>query len=199
MFVLPDHSAANARLSELGFVPTARRPKPVQIRDGVAFVQLSKSLEATVDVEDAPLVAALNWAAYERPGWTAYAVTGVRRPDGRPTALRLHRYLLTLREMDGIDVDHIDGNGLHNRRPNLRACTHAQNLRNRGLMRSNTSGYKGIYFDRCSGRWRAELRIDGRRKHVGYFDTAELAAAAYDAEALKLHGEFARTNEMLAA
>lgn len=104
----------------------------------------------------------------------------------------LHR-LITGCE-DGMVVDHINGNGLDNRRCNLRVCSHSENMQNRKMHRNNQSGYKGIYFDPdLNGRpWRAQIRAYGRKYNLGRFDTAEEAYAAYLRAAEKLHGEFAR-------
>lgn len=91
-------------------------------------------------------------------------------------------------------VDHINGNGLDNRRCNLRVCSHGENMRNRTMNRNNRSGYKGVYFDPDkNGRpWRAQIRANGRKHSLGRFDTAEQAYEAYQKAAERLHGEFAR-------
>jgi hypothetical protein len=90
------------------------------------------------------------------------------------------------------EVDHWDGDGLHNWRRNLRVCTRAQNARNRRLAINNTSGFKGVC--KKKGRWCAQIRHGSRYLHIGYFDTAEDAARAYDQRAQELYGKFARLN-----
>ncbi len=87
----------------------------------------------------------------------------------------------------GILIDHEDGNPFNNRLSNLRQATNAQNLRNRGRQKNNTTGYKGVSIS----PWGYRVQINNR--HVGYFKTLEEAATAYAAEADRLHGEFART------
>jgi len=89
-------------------------------------------------------------------------------------------------------IDHINGNSLDNRIENLRECTHAENLRNRGKTSINTTGYKGVY--NRNGRFRSIIGINGKSIKLGTFDTAIEAAKKYDLEAIKLHGEFANTN-----
>lgn len=94
-------------------------------------------------------------------------------------------------------VDHINGDGLDNRRANLRPATPSQNSANRGPASNNTSGYKGVSLYRRTGRWRASVGIDGAQHHLGYFTEPIDAARAYDAAALHHFGEFARLNFLL--
>lgn len=87
-------------------------------------------------------------------------------------------------------LDHKDGNGTHNWIENLRPCTLGQNNANRKLDRRSNSGYKGVVLHKVSGRWRAYIRSNGNMTSLGYFDTPELAHAAYCKAADMLHGEF---------
>lgn len=90
-------------------------------------------------------------------------------------------------------VDHINGDRSDNRLVNLRAATNAQNCANRRIRRDNRSGLKGVYFHNQSGKFRAEICVNGRSKTIGSFDTASAAHAAYCGAAQKHFGEFART------
>ena len=91
-------------------------------------------------------------------------------------------------------IDHIDGDGLNNRRANLRHCTNQENCRNQGLARNNRSGFKGVSWYPNSGKWVATI-WDGKRKvFLGYYADPVEAARAYDAKARELFGEFARPN-----
>lgn len=105
---------------------------------------------------------------------------------------RLH--VLIMQPPAGMDVDHRNGNGLDNRRANLRVTTHALNCANSRKRTTNTSGFKGVSFDRRRGNWRAYIVKDYKQRGLGRFSTPEAAAAAYDAAAVALFGEFARTN-----
>ena len=95
-------------------------------------------------------------------------------------------------------VDHINNNGLDNRRRNLRTASPLGNARNcRANSQQQVSLFKGVTFHRPSKKWYARISINGKRKHIGVFCTETEAAEAYDAAALWNHGAFAKTNKML--
>lgn len=89
-------------------------------------------------------------------------------------------------------VDHINGNGLDNRRANLRLANKSQNVQNVGIKRSNTSGYKGVSFHKRRKKWDARISVSGHQHCLGTFDTPEEAHKAYCDAAKRYHGEFAR-------
>jgi hypothetical protein len=94
----------------------------------------------------------------------------------------------------GVDVDHLDLNKLNNTRSNLRKCTHSQNQHNRSKYANNISGYKGVFWHKHEKKWQAAIKANGKIIYLGYYADAQDAARAYDAAALKYHGEFARLN-----
>lgn len=94
-------------------------------------------------------------------------------------------------------IDHVNGNRSDNRLENLRAATQAQNQQNVGLTRRNNSGYKGVHWKSSHKKWCAQIRRDGHRVNLGHFDTAELAAAAYEQASKQMHGDFAFSNRRL--
>jgi hypothetical protein len=106
----------------------------------------------------------------------------------------VHRvaWLIVKGEWPKPEADHRDGNPANNRWDNLRQATRINNLQNRGKMPSNTSGFKGVHWHKKKRRWRAVIRANGKRHYLGVFKTAAEAGAAYDAAAVRLHGEFAR-------
>jgi hypothetical protein len=95
---------------------------------------------------------------------------------------------------EGMEIDHANGNRLDNRIENLRICTHQQNLANKHTRTIHTSRFKGVSLYRDTGRWRATMGYMGKAVHIGYFDSEEEAARAYDAKARELQGEYANTN-----
>ena len=115
----------------------------------------------------------------------------VRLPVGKRVNEEMHRKIVGLVKGDKRQVDHLNGNRLDNRRCNLRICTHAQNMRNKGAHPSNTSGFKGVSYLKRSGKWKAVIYSDKKQKHLGTFETPELAHEAYKRAAIQLHGEFA--------
>lgn len=137
--------------------------------------------EVLLDSGDEALITGYLWYILKRPH-TCY-VYG--RKAGSPKLIYLHRLLTEAPR--GLDVDHINGNGLDNRRSNLRIATRSQNLQNK---RSKTPGFKGVRKRDDCVRW--EARIGS--KTLGMFDIEIDAAKAYDAAAKSLYGEFAKTN-----
>lgn len=112
---------------------------------------------------------------------------------GNPKNLRLHRVIMNAPK--GSSVDHIDRNALNNTRANLRICTTAENRRNNKKFSNNTSGHKGVSWDKVNQKWRAYIVVNYRQTHLGYFTDVEEAAKAYDEAAIRLHGEFKSTNK----
>jgi AP2 domain/HNH endonuclease len=108
----------------------------------------------------------------------------------------LHR--LIVNPPESFEVDHINRNRLDNRKVNLRLATKSQNAMNKDRLANNTSGYKGVSWHKKSQKWRATMtkRVDGldTHIHIGTFETAELAAKAYDKMALIYGGEFSKLN-----
>jgi len=151
-----------------------------------------------------------KWYAHEvTPGYI-YAMNG-------PRDVAVHRVIMNAPK--GMDVDHINGDRLDNRKENLRICTRAQNCQNKKLRRDSKSGYKGVY-ERV-GRRKYTSKKTGKvtwyvperkkpfkayisdpttaypkKRHIslGHYATAEEAARVYDKAAKEIHGEFAYLN-----
>jgi hypothetical protein len=152
-------------------------------------IPLSGGLVTTVDDEDYDRVLAAGpWHA-DHHAHLVYAARNVQRPDGSASTQRLHTFL-----MSAAYVDHHDHNGLNNRRSNLRPASQSQNIANARRRRDNTSGFRGVTFNRRARRWAAQITVDQKTRGLGYFSTAEEAARAYDVAAVDAWGDFARPN-----
>ena len=159
--------------------------RPIRVEGNVAYVPLTRGYEAIIDAEDVPLVSGHNWYAKVTP----HTVYAVRRPSSG--AIYLHRVILPL--ADGLLADHKNGDGLDNRRANLREATPGQNQYNKGGSRNSVSGVKGVSPCRKTGLWRARIKVDGKELALGSFHTVGEARAAYLSAASALHGEYAAT------
>ncbi|MGB7582952.1 MAG: AP2 domain-containing protein [Sedimentisphaerales bacterium] len=105
----------------------------------------------------------------------------------------LHREIMN--PPKGLVVDHRNGDGLDNRRANLRLATHSQNMINRPKTKSKTtSKFVGVNFDKSRNKWAAKIHYENKKIWLGRFDSEIDAAKAYDEAAIKYHGEFARLN-----
>lgn len=166
--------------------PRGRRvepPKPPG--DDVRYIPLTRGKYSIVDAEDFEKLSKYKWTLIKR-GKGEYAC---RREKGRH--ISMHRVIMNA--PDDVVVDHIDGNGLNNRRSNLRLCTKAQNSYN-SRPRGGSSGYVGVTYRKRDGKYYAVIGFQGEKVHVGEFDDEIEAARARDFKALELQGEFAYLN-----
>ncbi len=148
---------------------------------------LSNGMECLVDDEDFLALSAESWMSFTNgKGGAFYAIC-------RRTGKRMHRLLLSAKS--GQLVDHKNGNGLDNRRENLRLVNASQNNANRRKVRAK-SGYKGVVA--CcgthSGKWQALIKVQNKNHWVGRFSNPRDAALAYDKAAIRHFGEHAATN-----
>lgn len=157
--------------------------------ESTMLVPLSRGHAALVDASDYPrVIAAGRWHA--RPhGKTVYAQRHVTLPGGRRTTQQMHNFITGV-----IGIDHANGDGLDNRRANLRVTTQAQNATNTRRRSNNKSGFKGVSWHAECKAWRAQIRTGGKSHHLGLFATAEEAARAYDTAAAERFGLYARIN-----
>lgn len=158
-------------------------------------ITLTRDKVALVDDEDYEWLSQWKWCAYKPlRSKTFYAVRG-SRINGKSRLVPMHRAILN--PDPKVKVDHRNGDGLDNRRDNLRVCTNAQNGMNKrfcGKRAIGHSKYKGVAKSTGAPTWRAYIRPGGRQIHLGTFVSEEDAARAYDAAAKVHFGEFACPN-----
>lgn len=151
-------------------------------------IELTRGFVTLIDDEDAHLVTPHKWYSH-LSGGINYAE---RRPSHAGPILKLHNVLL--RPPTGFIVDHADGDGLNNRRSNLRLASALDNGRNKKKRDGTTSPYKGVSWNTQKRRWVGRIYINGKHLHLGYFFDAVEAANAYDFIAAQCFGPFARLN-----
>lgn len=145
-------------------------------------IELTQGQSCILDDGDAYLIRGFKWHAH-RNKYTYYAEACVWR-DGKPKTIKMHR--LITHAGDGEEVDHINRNGLDNRRSNLRIATPTQQRLNTRMFRHNTSGIRGVSFHKATGKWQA---FYGPSKYLGLFDTREKAIVAREQYVAALDGE----------
>lgn len=149
------------------------------------------SIEFFVDDDDEFLLE-VPWYASIQDGNLRAIYRNVQK-NGKREAVYLHRVIMKLTTQNKCVVDHIDGNPANNRKSNLRVCTQADNLGNQSKPKNNTSGYKGVSFEKNNKKWRVYISRHRKRVHLGYFDTPEEAYLAYCNAAKQAFGQFAKT------
>ena len=168
-----------------------RKNNFAHLKDGTTLVHLTRNKTCILNTSD--------WETLKHRTWHAaghvdllyacsnqYSEGKVRKP------IRMHREIM--RPPEGMVVDHINHNTLDNRRCNLRICTPRQNTFNQYRKYTTEPKRKGVYFFRRTGRWYSQISLNGVNTYLGYFDTAEEAAQAYDVAAKQHFGEFACLN-----
>lgn len=154
-----------------------------------------KGHSVIIDDEDYEKVASMPWYVqygYGKKKGHIYFYHSVSKPNTKKYNISLQRFLMRCQLHDGMVVDHINGNTLDNRKQNLRVCTFAENIINQKRRNDNTTGYKGVSFHVNVKKFIARISVGGNRLHLGCFDTAEEAYAAYCEASKKYHGEFGR-------
>jgi len=169
--------------------------RPIRVEGNIAYVPLTRGYEAVIDAADVAMVEGRNWCAVvDRRGdgsiRAVYAMRKERTEAGEHRFVMMHRVIAET--PDAMETDHIDGDGLNNRRDNMRNATRSQNQHNQGLAAHNTSGFKGVTWHKARAKWRAQIKINGKQRYLGMFGSLESASAAYAAASAELHGEFGR-------
>ena len=157
------------------------------------LIPLTRGYFTKVDDEDFIDVASKRWHA----SISSNAVRASRSEtiDGKSRHVFLSRYIM--KPPRDKYVDHINGDTLDNRRCNLRICTAQENNRNSIKKRVNTSGYKGVHWNKHSQKWTASICLNSKSIHLGSFTEVEEAVKAYNVAAKKYFGEFAKLVEFI--
>jgi hypothetical protein len=167
------------------------------LRFGYSYrrIPLGESKYTIVDPQDFYRFNIFNWCPKEQ-GPNSYAVRLAANPNKKIKKIMiisLHREIMN--HPKGLLVDHKNGNGLDNRRANLRLATHSQNSCNRPKTKSKASSqFVGLSLDKHRGTWVVRIYVNGKKIFLGSFDNEITAAHAYDKAALEYHKEFARLN-----
>ena len=153
-------------------------------------ISLTQGMVAFIDDEDFELVSQYKWGA-NRDGNTYYAATNTSRKQPPRKHIKMHRLIMGAK--DGQLVDHINFNGLDNRKENLRFATVAENSHRQAVIKGK-SKYRGVCWDKARDKWVSRIRFNHTRITLGHFTSEIDAAKAYDAAASKYFGEFAFRN-----
>ena len=138
----------------------------------------NEKIRALIDIEDIDRINKHKWC--ESNGYIVCAKLNVR----------LHRFILNC--SSDMFIDHINGNRLDNRKQNLRICTQTENNRNTKTPLNNTSGIKGVYWDKKLNKWRVKICVNRKQIHLGLYDTLEKAKEVRQKAEKKYFGEFRR-------
>lgn len=151
-------------------------------------IPLTQGKYAIVDDSDFAELSKFKW--YFRNG---YAVRTMQK-GGKKKTVRMHRIIV--KTPIGMDTDHINRDKLDNRRNNLRICSRAENVAN-SFRSDNTSGFRGIWFNKRLKKWQAGLNKSGKHIYVGIFKNINEAVSAYNKVAVKYFGEFIKPNQLV--
>jgi hypothetical protein len=156
---------------------------------------------AKIDPEDFSDISQFKWALWSKKGKANYYAQRTIRIDGKKGTERMHRRIMKV--SSNIDIDHKNGNGLDNRKNNMRIATSSENNRNQKPRKNGVSKYKGVAWHKLAEKWRVQIMYNKKMIWLGYFeknivdgiDIGELEAAkAYDNAAIKYFGSFACLN-----
>lgn len=165
--------------------------RPIRIEGNIAYVTLTKGYEAIIDAEDAHLVEGFNWHA-KIFRHTCYAKSS---PAAAKVLGSQYMHRIIAKTPINMITDHIDRNGLNNKKDNLRHATGSENNCNTEAYCNNKSGIKGVHWCNTKKRWKAQVRFKGYQKHLGYFRNIEDAKMAREEGCKLIHKEFARVTK----
>lgn len=164
-------------------------------------ISLTKGKFAVVDDEDFEWLNEMRWQVHDKSK-NNYALGKKWLSHTKGITLAMHREIMKKHgfDVEGMEVDHINGDGLDNRKENLRVCKHSENMKNINKNKGELMGNKGVtlvsgHYD-LKKPWRTKFTKDYKTIHVGYFATKEEAVIAYNWAVKENFGEFANMNQI---
>lgn len=154
-------------------------------------IQLTQGKVALVDDDMYDYLMQWKWFANNIKGYF-YAGRNITSSKCKQSRISMHR--LIMKPDKGMIIDHLDGDALNNQKNNLRICNHSENMRNRKLGKNNTSGYKGVSYQKRDNNWRSYIKFNNKTINIGTYTNPIDAARAYNEAAIKYHGKFAKLN-----
>lgn len=152
----------------------------------MASIEIAPGQSVLIDDDQYEEIAAHRWRAQKGKHTHYAAMNG---------GVLMHR--LIMRATKGDIVDHVNGDGLDNRKENLRLCSNAENMMNARKIAGRSSRFKGVSWNKDRSQWYSTIEKDGKRKFLGGYKDEAVAAKQYDNAALRMFGSYAKTNEML--
>lgn len=167
-----------------GCLSPGNKRNDYRIEGDTTYLKMKNNYECIIDTEDLEKIKIYNWN-YNN---TYYVIATKRK-----TYIAIHRLIMDFPK----EIDHINGNKFDNRKCNLRIVTRQQNIFNSIKRKNNRSGFKGISFDKESGKYKVVITISGKRHDFGRYKTPEEAGEVYKKASLKLHKEYSVFNRKL--
>ena len=158
--------------------------------DDMKEINLSQGRVTIVDDDDFEEISKHKWNYAQ-----GYAKRNIAAGAGKQATLHMH--VAIMGKTGGLEIDHVNGNGLDNRRDNLQFVTHAQNLQNKAPDKNTSSVYKGVSWNKRIKRWTSQIMIDKKLRHLGRYENEQAAALAYNNAAIKHFGQYARLNTIM--
>jgi len=157
------------------------------------IIKLTRGFCCKIDDEDFDLVSKYKWASNINRR-TVYAKTNIKDEFGKVKTISMHR--LIMGNPINLQIDHINHNGLDNRKENLRICSSIENRFNCNSYKGSSSKYKGVSWDKNANKWSSKIRINKILKHLGCFKSEIEAARKYNTMASLHFGEYANLNNV---
>lgn len=160
------------------------------------YIRLTKGKFCLVDDKDFKKVSKYNWFVFS--GRKNYAARMIKNIKVRKRQSMMFMHRMIMNSSENYHIDHINGDGLDNRRNNLRVCTSRQNSLNRSYTKKNKVGFKGVRLSKrsLSKGYIAQIVNEGKQVYLGYFFTKEDAARAYNKASIKFHGKYGYVNSL---